>query len=271
MDYSYYQGAIMRYQIDDLHSLEWSDKDKSTIDGMMKKEHWVEYHPYTISKFEEPELFAECLRETYGPISEISASRLRRIEEREKLSSRGELTTELQEVLKFLDSTNREAHTGSMRGLVLHEGAILELAMNKAIIKLSRKAEEAELNKEYKNEINKIEKEKYVSLFLKIEILKESRTTKIVKENKDMLDLIKDFRNKAAHTFNFNLENDEVAKLLQELFFKNGLEKVYEYDKVKGDWQLMIQKAYVTPCMIIMNDILAISYGKNFYDVLQNR
>lgn len=155
----------MSYKVTDFKSLEWSDLDGNMIDGKIKFEHMPDYVPYTLSRFERPSLFKDCIEGKYGEIATISDHRLSIIKNSSNTVILKSPSPELKEAFHFTESSNKEAKTGSERGFVIHEGTILELASDRALLKLG---ESGQITlKSYINAVSKIEEGEYVSLAFK--------------------------------------------------------------------------------------------------------
>lgn len=257
----------MNYEVIDFHSLEWADLEGNLIDGMIKFEHIAEYLPFTLSKFERPDLFNKCIEGEYGDIAEISEHRRNILENPPEVKINNP-SPELLEAMAFLESSNIEASKGSERGFVVHEGTLLELALDRAIVKLDEIG--CISNKYHKELLRKIKNEKYVSLSNKIDILKDSEGEMILSDIEiETLKVIKDIRNIAAHSFKFNLENLKLQQHLKDLFYKVDLGKLYIFEKIKFDLALLLTHAYGVPCFQIRNKLLTYSYGRNILDKIK--
>jgi hypothetical protein len=257
----------LNYKVTDFHSLEWSDLDGNMIDGKIKFEHMPDYVPYTLSRFEKPQLFKECVDGKYGEIAPVSDHRLSIIKNNRHEVILESPSIELKETFDFIDSSNKEANTGSNRGFVMHEGTLLELASDRALLKL-RESGKIKM-KQHIGAIAKIEQGEYVSLAFKIKILSEFKIIDAVDLEK--LELIKSIRNIAAHTFKFDLSSTELVDCLNKLFYANQLENTYVFEKVCSDLPLLLSHAYGVPCYQLRDKLLTYSYGRNILDELNGK
>jgi hypothetical protein len=240
----------------------WSDLEKNRIDGSIKLEHMPDYIPITIDRLEYPDLFNDSLNGRYGEIKPISDDRSNRLTNVENTIISYDISPELRESMEFIESSNKEAMTGSERGYVVHECTLLELASDRALLKFSK---ENEIKAEkYLKAILEIENERYVPLDRKIDMLGKFKI--LDWGDIKIFRLLKDVRNIAAHKFVFNLSSEDVKRNLKSLFDITDLGSTYIYDKIVDDFSIFLTHAYGVPCFKIQNKLLTFYYGRNLLD-----
>lgn len=215
----------------------WSNEKHSTIDCIVRFSHLRNEMPFTASPLDNEahgrEIFERCTEGEFGPVASFVPNEPDAVAVQGKeAASALDWQAKWPELTLFLEEANAENNRGTLRGIGLVWGAMLE----DMLVRAMEKAGVESIPRGFKDKIRDA-----------------ARAHLITDQQRDALYAVKEIRDRCAHDWRLSLENERVRQVMKDF---EHLRRNYFADLQKtDDLEMLMRVVYSQACCQLIIDL----------------
>jgi len=227
----------MKIEILSVRDPVWSNEGRSTIDCIVRFSHLKTEIPYTANQLDTEdhsrELFERCARGEFGPVAPfVPKDGNTGAVQGEEGGPAPDWQANWPELEIFLKEANAENERGTLRGIGLVWGAMLE----DMLVRAMEKAGAENTHRGFKDKIRGA-----------------ARANIITDQQRDAFYAVKEIRDRCAHDWRLSLENERVRQVLKD--FEHLRRNYFADMKQTDDLEMLMRLVYSQACCRLIIDL----------------